>query len=264
METLRATANVKTALAALIAAAIAALLLHGPIAQPESYHDFADARAWGPLPNAQNILSNALLLLGGMLGCAWYGTHAGTERSRAWLFVFVGAAATAFGSSWYHLAPSDSTLVWDRIPMGLAFTAYFIALLEDYVDPRVRAGWLLALFPLSALSIAYWHASGDLRGWVLVQALPLLATPLVLWLSPRRHAGARYLWIALACYALAKACELADGPLYALTAHALSGHAAKHLLAGAGVIALWRMLVDAERPQPRAVRTVSAAYPGTD
>ena len=41
-----------------VLAAALALWLHGPIAQPAHYHTFVDARAWGPLPNAANVLSN--------------------------------------------------------------------------------------------------------------------------------------------------------------------------------------------------------------
>ncbi|MDM5181921.1 hypothetical protein PO883_32625 [Massilia sp. DJPM01] len=33
-------------------------------------------------------------------------------------FLLIGL--TAFGSSWYHLAPDDTRLVWDRLPIALA------------------------------------------------------------------------------------------------------------------------------------------------
>src|SRR4051794_3192167 len=49
-------------------AAAAALLLHGPIAQPLHYHAFADAHGHLGLPNAANVLSNAGFALVGMWG----------------------------------------------------------------------------------------------------------------------------------------------------------------------------------------------------
>ena len=40
-----------------------ALLLHGPIPQWSSYHDFADRRTWFAVPNAADVLSNLPFLL---------------------------------------------------------------------------------------------------------------------------------------------------------------------------------------------------------
>lgn len=36
-----------------------------------------------------------------------------------WACFFVGVAAVAFGSSYYHLHPDDARLVWDRLPVWL-------------------------------------------------------------------------------------------------------------------------------------------------
>ena len=54
----------------LIAAAALALALglHGPITQWAGYHDFADARAWLGIPNAENVLSNLPFALIGAWG----------------------------------------------------------------------------------------------------------------------------------------------------------------------------------------------------
>jgi NADH:ubiquinone oxidoreductase subunit 6 (subunit J) len=35
-----------------------------------------------------------------------------------WTCFYVGVAAVAFGSSYYHLKPNDDTLVWDRLPVS--------------------------------------------------------------------------------------------------------------------------------------------------
>ena len=54
-------------LAALAVLAVLALALP-PIAQPPQYHDFADQRACGPLPNCLDTASNALFVLAGLWG----------------------------------------------------------------------------------------------------------------------------------------------------------------------------------------------------
>jgi hypothetical protein len=232
----------KVALIVCTAALTVALMLHGPVPQPVSYHDFADGRALGGLPNYQNVLTNLLFLLAGILGWLDGRSHPRSRRSAAWRLVFLGAAGVFLASSWYHLRPSDATLVWDRLAMAFAFMAYFVALIEEYVDERIDVRWLWLLLPLAFVAVGHWYVSGDLRAWIVAQGTPMLATPVVLLLSPRRYGGEAYLWAALACYVAAKAAEFADGALYTITGNMVSGHAAKHVLAGAGVLCLWQML----------------------
>lgn len=43
-----------------------------------------------------------------------------------WTFFFVGVAAVALGSSYYHLKPNDARLIWDRLPVSFFFI-YFIS-----------------------------------------------------------------------------------------------------------------------------------------
>src|SRR5687768_2191188 len=88
-------------------AAAAALWWHGPIAQWAHYHDFADAAAWGGLPNAANVLSNLPFLLVGL-----WALRRGASRGpahRAWTSLSIAVACTAFGSALYHWAPTDTT-----------------------------------------------------------------------------------------------------------------------------------------------------------
>lgn len=45
-----------------------------------------------------------------------------------WTIFFIGVAAVAFGSSYYHLKPNDARLVWDRLPVSfLSYLLIFIA-----------------------------------------------------------------------------------------------------------------------------------------
>lgn len=36
-----------------------------------------------------------------------------------WTCFYIGVAAVAIGSSYYHLKPNDARLVWDRLPVSL-------------------------------------------------------------------------------------------------------------------------------------------------
>ena len=89
--------------AATIATAIliAAFAASGPIAQPAHYHDFADARALAGIANAADVLSNLGFLVVGLLGWRLPG-----RRAPAYAMFCLALVGTAFGSGWYHLAPT--------------------------------------------------------------------------------------------------------------------------------------------------------------
>jgi hypothetical protein len=226
-------------LLAIALALVLALLAQPPIAQPQSYHHFADARTLLGVPNFWNVAPNLPFLLVGVAGLAWLRTHRDgieAELRPAWWFLCAGVALVAFGSGAYHWAPSDASLVGDRLPMTLAFMAFAAIVLGEHISLRAAR---LALWPLllaGVASVLYWRATDDLRPYALVQFLPVLLIPLVLLLYPRRGSGV--VWVALACYVLAKALEHFDAPIYAALGHGISGHSIKHVAAAAAMAAL--------------------------
>lgn len=220
------------AAALLVAAApLAVLFLLPPLAQPAAYHAFADTRAWHGLPNALDVLTNLPFLLAGLLGLrATLRQPAGPPRA-AWLTFFGAVSLVAFGSAWYHLAPSDASLVWDRLPMTFAFTSLVAAVLGETVSARLGRRLLFPLLLLGVASVYSWQRHGDLRPYFAVQALALAGVPLLLALFHRRGAGRGWLVAALGGYALAFVAEQSDRALFAITGGALSGHSLKHGLA---------------------------------
>jgi hypothetical protein len=237
-------------------------LLYGRLPQSPDYHHFADQRTLLGVPHLLNVLSNAPFLLVGVLGLVFVlrdspqRHKAFIEAAERWPYVvfFAGVGLTAFGSSYYHLDPGNARLVWDRLPMGLAFMALFDAILGERVS--LRAGrWLLGPLLAAGLgSVLYWHATetaghGDLRPYYLVQFYPVLAIPLMLLLFPPRYTRGGDLVVAVAWYAAAKAFELLDVPVYNLLGHVVSGHTIKHLLAAASAYWVLRML-QARQPLP--------------
>jgi hypothetical protein len=218
---------------------LAALLLamHGPITQWASYHQFADARPWGLLPHAANVLSNLPFAVIGVWAL-WRLT--GRPGMLAWRMFAAAITLTAIGSSVYHWQPDNAGLVVDRLPIAWACAALLCAFLAERVDARWASARSLVLAVLvSSLTVAWWavgeaHGQGDLRPYVFVQFLPMLLIPaaLVLNMHPvsSRALPASAWWTALALYGLAKALEAADhNVLEALGV--VSGHSLKHLLA---------------------------------
>jgi len=217
-----------------------------PLAQPQSYHDFADqSTLWG-IPHALDVLSNFGFIAVGLWGlfAAARGRFnfslAPTARS-AWLAMFVGLTLTGLGSAFYHWAPSDPTLVWDRLPMALAFSGLVAGTLADRTQ---RAGWVL-LVPLVATavgSVIAWAISGNLVPYLAVQVTYVVAAifATATLRSPYTHAG--WLFGALGAYAGAFACERLDVAISNALGGVVSGHTLKHLLAAAAVLVLGRML----------------------
>lgn len=225
-------------LVALAAAAVVVLALHGAIAQDPGYHRFADSRTLFGVPNAWNVLSNLPFLLVGLWGLARTPRLAEPCTRAPYVALGIGIALVAIGSGAYHWAPSNTTLAGDRLPMTLAFMAFFALLLDERVIDDARHRGLVALLAAGVGSVAYWsvteaHGHGDLRPYVLVQFLPMLLVPLILLLRPARWLDTRWLVAGLAAYALAKGLEHVDAAVFAALG-VVSGHSLKH---GVGALA---------------------------
>ena len=164
----------------------------------------------------------------------------------------------AFGSAWYHLAPSNATLVWDRLPMTVGFMALFSLIVRDRLSDSLGRHALAPLLLIGASSVFYWYATelqgaGDLRFYYVIQFLPMLLIPLLL-LSGAGAGGLRsgWLWATLALYLLAKQAEAHDRALFEASG-LLSGHSLKHLIAASAVLcALLAALRPADASGPAA------------
>ena len=225
---------------------LVAMLSLDPIAQDPAYHRFADARAMFGIPNAWNVLSNLPLLGVGLAGLVLLGRlHHGAPRL-PYAVMFTGIALTGIGSMYYHLAPNNETLVWDRLPMTIGFAGFFCSVVAELVSRRLANALLGPLVLAGIGSVWYWIATeragvGDLRWYGLVQFLPMLLIPALLALYPRPSRYTPYVVLLLVLYAASKALELLDIELFRLGA-LLSGHTLKHLAAAAALASLLPML----------------------
>lgn len=248
--------SASTGLAVVIAAGILGLAVVAalpPIPQDPTYHAFADHRQFFGIPNFLNVASNLAFVLVGALGLRFAVTGAGlrgegpiTERweHAAVVIVFVGVGLTGFGSAYYHLAPDNERLVWDRLPMTLPFMALFALVIGERASPKLGRRLLVPLVLVGAASVLVWHlteraGAGDLRPYAVVQFLPMVAVPLMLVLRPPRYSSSWRLWLVVALYAVAKLLEVGDVAVFAATG-VVSGHTLKHLMAA---VATWQLLV---------------------
>jgi hypothetical protein len=51
---------------------------------------------------------------------------------------FTGVALVSLGSSYYHLAPDNMALMWDRLPMSLGFMGLLVAVLTEHVSLKLE------------------------------------------------------------------------------------------------------------------------------
>jgi len=216
-------------------AAVATALSIAPVPQDPAYHDFADQRTILGIAHFWNVASNLPFLLVGALGLAATSRlHAATHRP-AYLIYCTGVMLVALGSTWYHLAPSTETLLWDRLPMTVAFMAFLAMVIGDRISSALGRTLLWPLLAAGAASVGYWYWSelagrGDLRPYGLVQFLPMLLIAILLLMSRGPGLRGGWVWASLAFYAAAKLAEFFDAGILGLTS-GFSGHSLKHLLA---------------------------------
>jgi hypothetical protein len=223
-------------------AALVAVLVLSPIAQDPAYHGFADRRGLLGIPNFLNITTNLAFLAVGIAGIILCATQKGLGARWAWMTCFIGVALVFFGSAYYHLAPDNGTLVWDRLPMSIGFMALSVAVLADYINPRLEKILLAPALVLGLASVIYWHYTDDLRPYVLVQFLPLLMLPALLFLFRGARQNRGFLLTALLIYMLSKLAEHFDHALFELSGEIVSGHSLKHLLAAMALFVIYWML----------------------
>jgi hypothetical protein len=219
------------ALVLALLAVLAACMSRPRMAQDPAYHEFADQRQLLGLPHLLDVASNLPFLVIGVLGLLLCRASGRAPRARAWTAVFAGTALVSAGSAYYHWAPDDARLVWDRLPMTLGFMGLFVALVAEHLGEQVERRLLLPALLTGLASVLWWRWSGDLRFYFWVQFAPLVCVPLVLLLYPGRYTHRAYLLHALGFYVLAKLAEAADRSIFELTARTVSGHTLKHLLA---------------------------------
>jgi hypothetical protein len=244
------------ALVAFTVVCIAAAFLLPPIPQPLSYHDFADRRTIFGVPRFFDVASNVAFFAAGMLGLGIVAARRAAFASTAgrWPYVafFAGLALVSIGSAYYHLAPDNARLVWDRLPITTTLAGLLLSQVADRVSVRAANAMLLPAVVVGAASVWFWQATDDLGPYGIAQGYAAIAT---LWIAiafPSRYTRGSDLYWAFACFVVAKVCETYDEAIYRWL-HVASGHTLKHLAAAAAGFVVCAMLAR------RTVRTGRAS-----
>ncbi len=209
---------------------------------------FVDSRTWLSIPNAADVLSNLPFAIFGVWGLLLQANtrkasqpYVGRESFVLTLF-FVGLIFTAIGSMLYHLAPSDSTLLWDRAGMAFAFAGMLGVAASERVS-SASGIWLgLATLLAGAIALLVWSQTTDVLPWLTLQ-FGCMAMILVLAIT-RKHVKSLgvSLYAVVAWYALAKIFESNDHAIFEATGHWVSGHTLKHLAASLAARPVIRVL----------------------
>lgn len=216
-----------------------------PIAQPENYHDFADKRAFFGLNHAFDVLSNLPIFFVGIWGIYFLKKtnlqSTSTFEKNLW-FVFFGATAfVAIFSFYYHLAPDNFRLFWDRIGLSVLFLSFFSLMLEERINHKIGVRLAIPLIIFGVGSVFYWiltekAGAGDLRFYVLTQFGPIIVLPFLFFLFPSKHPGQYWIYGSLGFYILAKFAEEWDAQIFHFFHENLAGHTLKHLLSSISLV----------------------------
>lgn len=246
--------RVLAGLALLTLAVVAAVFtLLPPVPQWLDYHQFADRRVWLGVPNFADVASNLPFTLLGLLGLyhlllAPVRPQFHDPRERwPWLVFCVALVLLGPASAWYHLAPDNAGLFWDRLAMSVLFMAWLSIQFNDRLGAPVGLIAWPVLVALGMAAVGYWSWSeaqgrGDLRAYGIMHFYPIVVILLLFVLTPPRYTRAHdVLWV-LALYGAALAAEALDHALFELGG-VISGHTLKHLLAAFAVWWALRMLM---------------------
>ena len=217
------------------------VILVPPFSQDPKYHNFVDQRNILGITHFWNVVTNIPFIIIGIIGFFKMLkpnlTGILPELFSAYGTFFMGLVLTGLGSGYYHLNPSNSTLVGDRMGITITFMSFFVLIFGESISTKTASRLLVPLIFLGLASVIYWNITenlgmGDLRFYALVQFLPMLLIPLMLLLCGSCLSGRRWIIIIILFYGLAKIVEINDHLIYDLIG--FSGHSLKHLVAAFG------------------------------
>lgn len=230
----------------------ASFMLFSPvIVQPQEYYVFADNNVALGLPHFGDFVSNITFLLVAIYMVFTFPVASSVVRekySQSILIlpiIMLGSFMVGFGSSVFHLNPTETSLILDRFPMTIVFTVVFFDLLFSLKVIEHENPLRVIMFAVFAaiMSLLYWKVSivwgvEDLRPYVFVQFFPMFSL-LVLTVFFYKKYDLRLIFLMFVLYLLAKVFEFYDAAIFEFLGTYLSGHNIKHILSGLALLPYW-------------------------
>jgi hypothetical protein len=251
---------------AVVAFGAGLLFCLAPVPLGPKYHDFADKRTIFGIRNAGDVLSNIPFMVVGVWGLSWILQRKSSVRFSQQLervpygLFFLGVSLTGFGSLYYHLAPGNSRLIWDLLPMTVSFLSMISAVTMERISARAGLVLLSPLLGLGITSVGYWYLTeaahhGDLRFYLFVEFFSPIVIAAIVGLFPVNQPNSQDLFIAFLLFVAAKLLELLDRETYSAL-RMISGHSLKHIIAAVSCVYILRML-KRRRRAPAESRTIA-------
>ena len=226
-----------------------------PISQSVDYHKFADQRVYFGIPNFLNVVSNIFIFFPGLIGLILLirsrelllqVTFIRSLERWPYFILFLSVIMASLASTYYHLAPDNARLVWDRFPISIGIVTLFSTVLIERINTNIGFILLPFLILFGVGSVIYWDWSeqsglGNLNYYIVVQLYSILAIILFSKYFFSRYTGGAGIYVVIILYALAKLAETLDHEIYSL-GKVISGHSVKHLLVGLAVFQIIRTL----------------------
>ncbi|CAJ1973535.1 unnamed protein product [Sphenostylis stenocarpa] len=204
------------------------------IPRSPKHHQFVDMRNLLGVPNTLNVITNFPFLVVGVLGLVLAiegGFFNISSRGEVWTWAlfYAGIAGVAFGSAYYHLKPDDHRVLWDTLPMMVAFSSLFSCLVVERFGQRTGLCCVFALIVAAFLCVVYERIYNDIRFCVTFQLILPLAIPVIAVMYRSKYTHSRYWFLSTGIYLLAKFEGITDKKIYHVNNYIISGHSLEHL-----------------------------------
>ncbi|XP_058781129.1 uncharacterized protein LOC131655251 [Vicia villosa] len=234
------------------------ILFTPPIPRSLNHHRFADVRNLLGVPNTLNVMTNFPFLVVGVLGFVFAldGTFFNISSQGevwSWVVFYSGMIGIAFGSAYYHLKPDNHRVIWDTLPMTVAFSSLMSCLVFERFGQRTGLCCLFALLVSAFLCVLHERIYNDIRFCVMFQLILSLAIPAVAFMYRSKYTHSGYWFLATGIYVLAKIQGITDKKIFRVNNYFITGHSLEHLCLALIPISLSIMLIYRELKFQRLV-----------
>lgn len=235
---------------------ISFFLFYPKIPRSPTHHQFADLRNLLGVPNTLNVITNFPFLVVGVLGLVLtleggFFTISSQAETWAWILFYAGIIGMAFGSVYYHLKPDNSRVLWDTLPMMVAYSSLFSSLVIERIGQRIGLCCMCALLFAAFNCVVYERIYDDIRLCLMFQFILPLAIAAAAFVYPSNYTHSRYWFSSIGVYLLAKFEAVSDKKLYRANNYVISGHSLEQLCLALIPFLLSVMLIYRERKLKR-------------